>query len=166
MLNEIALRARAVEVATSLVGLATLEKWARLLNLAPPALADTSAFVVSGVWRSLGIAPERLGSRMSVFSLAEIAMDCGAWRCRPKDYIPLPGDTAVLGDGSLEGAHAYLVTQVRPGSPLLLRSVEGSLGSVKSQIREWDGMLDRTSGRSVLGWIDVTALPIASRIEG
>jgi hypothetical protein len=172
--NEVDLRALAVEIATSLVGLSSTDdpfaKWARLLNLTPPLdETDLPGFIIAGVWKSLGVSHRRLevplDSRHSVFRLAEVAMDCGAWRCRPKDYMPLPGDVALLGDGSPEGAQAFLVAKVRPGDPMLIRSIEGRPDGVQSRVRSWVGLHDSVDGRLVLGWIDVTSLPMASRVQ-
>lgn len=144
-------------------------RWVRLLNLVPPSDADLGGFIVAGVWKSLGVSHERLerpySDGHSVFRLTEVAMDCGAWRCRPNSHMPLPGDVAVLSDGSPEGAHAFVVTQVRPGDPLLVKSVEGSVNGVHSRVRSWRGTTDLSDGRFVLGWIDVASLPIQSAFQ-
>jgi hypothetical protein len=44
----------------------------------------------------------------------------------------------------------------------MIRSVEGGPEGVLSRIHSWEGAIDTASGRSVLGWIDVTSLPIPS----
>jgi hypothetical protein len=151
------------------------------------ALGDMSGcgLVVAGIWRELGVtAPEleppyRTGSGIS--RLVAIARRAGAWIPFSADRRPSPGDAVLVGAGPGETEHVYTVISVsEDGDNAVVESIDGGQRdaarqeTISAKQRVWKGRRDivfagsdpgaaSAAGRTIVGWIDVTRLPLAAQ---
>lgn len=138
--------------------------------------------VVAGLWRLAGLtAPElappyRIGSAMT--RLVAVARRCGAWRQYHLGAVPCVGDAVFV----QAPEHIFVVVSqpVVTLSQITFDSVDGGQiehgqQAIKLRARTWAHGFDRARddqpgavagrARTIVGWVDVSALPFSAAEE-
>lgn len=167
------IRARAVEIAESLVGMsanrADPEARRAYMDLVAPGeserrreqLATVSGcgLVVAAVWRALGVRAPELEmpylTGTAVSRLLRIAQRARAWVMFTTGSLPEPGDAVIVGGGSSGGVeHIYTVIAVSEDEGPTLDSVDGGqrdddgAQQILARRRAWEGRSDRVEDAS------------------
>jgi hypothetical protein len=143
---------------------------------------------VAGIWRSIRVSHPKLSSPYKVGEgisrLIQIARSSNAWRPFKAGKVPQGGDMVLVGDNQTKGIeHVYTVIEQVDQNPYddnpltLFRTVDGGQVSpegyqiVLEKQHRWEKDVDFglastdpgskvTRGRTIIGWVDVTALTI------
>ncbi len=143
--------------------------------------ASGCGLTVGGIWRRAGLVDKRLDPPYKVghaiARLIEIAKDHNGWKVYKGSGMPEPGDMVMVGDNGAGGTqHVYTVTSVDVDTKVI-ESVDGGMRdtqgfeTIKRKRRIWSGGTDAMyenmdhpakiyGGRKIIGWVDVTTLPI------
>lgn len=138
------------------------------------------ALTIAGIWRDAGLKDARLDppykNGQAISRLYAIALVNKAWKPYIKNLFPQPGDMVLIGNNTQEGGVEHVYTIVNIIEDGFFDTVDGGqvdnkLQCIKAKRHKWTGNRDRSlassdpgsnisGGRLIIGWVDVTALPI------
>jgi hypothetical protein len=185
------IRERATKAAQSFVGLDANPMDAnsrqRYLDVIAPgesaslaaemALMSGCGLVVAGIWRAAGVSHARLRPTYAVGTaisrLVDIARSAGAWVPFARGIFPGPGDMVLVGGNGKRGPeHVFTVMSIASEQGRVqIQSVDGgqrdenNFETILLKSRVWNGQMDTVAGgpsREIVGWIDVSLLPVVS----